>query len=59
MFLIGLSLSFHYVLGVHIFIIHVSQLSLMTGTIQALNLTEKFIISFSRYLYILLTLIFS
>ena len=59
MFLIGLPLSFHYVLGFHIFIIHFSKLSLMTGTIQSLNLIDTCIISFSKCLYILFTLILS
>ena len=57
MFLIGLPLSFHYVLGFHIFIIHFSKLSLMTGTIQSLNLIDTCIIS--KCLYILFTLILS
>ena len=57
MFLISLPLSFHYVLGVCIFIIHFSKLSPMPGTILALNLSDKCIISSSKYLYILFTLI--
>ena len=59
MFLIGLPLSFHYVLGFHIFILHFSKLSLMTGTIQSLNLIDTCIIPFSKCLYILFTLILS
>ena len=59
MFLISLPSSFHYVSDAYIFIIHFSKLSLMTGTIQALTLTEKCTISFSRYLHILFTLILS
>ena len=59
MFLIGLPLSFHHALGLYIFIIPCSKLLLVTGTIQALNLTDKCIIYVSRYLYILFTLILS
>ena len=45
MFLIGLSLSFHYVLDAYVFTIPFSKLSLMPGKILAFNLPEKYIIS--------------
>ena len=36
-FLIDLPLSFHYVLGVYLFIVHFAKLSLMPGIIPTLN----------------------
>ena len=48
---------FSLCLGVYIFIIHFSKLSLMPGTMPALNLTDKCLNSSLKYLYILLTLI--
>ena len=39
--MIDLYLSFEYMLGVYIFLIHFSKLSVMQGTITALNLSEK------------------
>ena len=53
--MIDLYLSFEYMLGVYIFVIHFSKLSVMQGTITALNFSEKWIISCCRYLYILFT----
>ena len=44
MFLTGVSLSFHYVPGVYIFITYLLKLSLMPGRIPAINLPEKCII---------------
>ena len=48
MFFIGLPVSFHYGLGVYIFIIHFSKLSLTTEKIKAPNLLENID---TKYLY--------
>ena len=58
-FLIGLPLSFHYVLGVDIFIIHFSNLSLNSETITALNLPENVSSPFLRICISYLLLILS
>ena len=43
--------------GCNTFIIHFSKVSLMTTIVPVLNLLEKCIISFSRYLYFIPTII--
>ena len=58
-FLIGLPLSFHYVLGVDILIIHFPHLSLNSETIAALNLPENVSFPFLRICISYLLLILS
>ena len=53
MFLIGFPLSFHFVLGIYIYVIDFSKLSLMPETIPAIDLPEKCIIHTSRCLHII------